>query len=108
MFTWQMSAEQRRRELEDRREVVKAAKAASDAAALAATQAKKAAAVAANALQVVHVAVQEVGVQAVAAYQEANNANLKIQAVQDVLTANMGLPDKPITAEAVRKKGACE
>jgi hypothetical protein len=91
LFTWNTSQEQRRRDLEDRREVVKQAKAATEAAALASK-------VATQALTIVHAEVVKVGEKADAAYKEANQSNLKIQGVQDVLTTALNLPQTPITA----------
>ena len=91
VFQWFTSAEQRRRELEDRQEVIKQAKIASDANVLAAHGVSKT-------MEIVHAAVIEVGQKATDAYTEANFANKKIQAVQDVLTTQLGLPHEGITA----------
>lgn len=97
IFQWITSAEQRRRDLEDRKLVVQAAKEATEAAAAAAKEA-------ASALGVVHAAVTEVGIKADASYKEANNANLKIQAVQNDLAAALNLPKKSITTTTGAKE----
>jgi len=83
IFVWLTSAEQRRRDLEDRREVAR--------------EAKRFALEAKESAEVVHSAVIKVGEKAEMSYKEANNANMKIQAVQDVLTTALNLPTRPIT-----------
>lgn len=96
-FTWVMKREERRNDLADRAEVAKQARLAAQSAQHAARVAAETARVATDAMAAVHAAVEIVGEKADASYKEANNANLKIQAVQDVLTKSMDLPTVPIT-----------
>jgi hypothetical protein len=90
--------EERRNDLADRAEVAKQVKIATDSAKEAALQASKS-------LNIVHAAVIEVGQKADASYKEANNANLKIQAVNDKLAVALNLPVDPITATTGANEG---
>jgi membrane-associated HD superfamily phosphohydrolase len=96
-FQWTTSAEQRKRDMEDRKEVARQAKLASEEAKKASVEAKKVSQESVAAIKVMHTDVVKVGEQATAAYKEANQSNLKIQAVQDALTTVLNLPQKPIT-----------
>jgi len=91
LFQWVSSQEQRRRDLEDRKELAAGVKQAAELAHLVAQHAQEDRAV-------IHAALTDVGNKATAAYGEANQSNLKIQAVQDVLGQIVGLPQKDITA----------
>lgn len=53
-------------------------------------------------IQAVQVSVNEVGEKADASYNEANHANLKIQAVLDVIETNQGKPTTQVTAKGLR------
>jgi hypothetical protein len=121
IFTWRMSAENRRRDLEDRAAVAQQARETSDKAShaaleasisarLIAEQAHIAASEAASSVSKlasnqaeIHAAVKDVGVQAKLAYTEANQSNLKIQELQKVLTTALDLPNVPMTETALRE-----
>jgi hypothetical protein len=103
IFNWLSSAENRRRDVEDRHEVVRQAKATADLAHAAAQNAEKVASKAEKTLSVVQNAVVNVGHKADAAYKEANRSNLKIQAVQDALTEVLNMPQKAITETTMTK-----
>jgi hypothetical protein len=98
----QKDAQRHALEQEQRAAVVIAAEHAVHAASVAADNASAAANVAAGALSEVHAAVLEVGEKADASYKEANNANLKIQAVLDANNISLGLPTVPVTAGSLR------
>ena len=72
IFNYISQQERRRQDLEDRRTT-------------------------AQALTNIHETVKEVGIKADASYKEANNANIKIQAVNDALSTALDLPQKNIT-----------
>jgi len=72
VFQWNRLVEQRRWEIADRKESLRLS-------------------------HQTHAAVLDVGHKADAAYMEANNANIKIQSLQDELTTALNLPHKSIT-----------